>query len=141
IASGVGVSIPQAGNVVSAYAIGVMVGAPVIAALGARVPRKHLLLWLMAAFTIGNVASSLAPSYPSLLAARFVSGLPHGAFFGIGAVVGASLVPPTRRAWAISMMMAGLTVSNIVGVPLTTLIGQQWGWRWPFVLVSVIAIG
>jgi DHA1 family inner membrane transport protein len=140
IASGVGVSIPQAGNVVSAYAIGVMVGAPVIAALGARVPRKHLLLCLMAAFTIGNLASSIAPNYPSLLAARFVSGLPHGAFFGIGAVVGASLVPSTRRAWAVSMMMAGLTVSNIVGVPLTTLIGQQWGWRWPFVLVSLIAI-
>jgi DHA1 family inner membrane transport protein len=140
IASGVGVSIPQAGNVVSAYAIGVMVGAPVIAALGARVPRKHLLLFLMAAFTMGNLASSIAPNYPSLLAARFVSGLPHGAFFGIGAVVGASLVPPTRRAWAVSMMMAGLTVSNIVGVPLTTLIGQQWGWRWPFVLVSLIAI-
>jgi DHA1 family inner membrane transport protein len=141
IASGVGVSIPQAGNVVSAYAIGVMAGAPVIAALGVRVPRKRLLLWLMVAFTIGNLASALAPNYPSLLAARFVSGLPHGAFFGIGAVVGASLVAPTRRAWAVSMMMAGLTVSNIVGVPLTTLIGQQWGWRWPFVLVSVIAIG
>lgn len=140
IADGVRISIPQAGHVISAYALGVMIGAPVIAAFGARLPRKRLLWWLMAAFALGNLASALAPSYPTLLAARFLSGLPHGAFFGIGALVGASLVPPNRRAWAVSMMLAGLTVANVVGVPLTTLIGQQWGWRWPYGLVGVLGM-
>jgi DHA1 family inner membrane transport protein len=140
IAGGVRVSIPQAGNVISAYAIGVMVGAPLIAAVGARLPRKRLLWWLMAAFVLGNLASALAPSYHSLLAARFLAGLPHGAFFGIGAVVGASLVPPNRRAWATSMMLTGLTVANVVGVPLTTLAGQTWGWRWPYVLVGALGM-
>jgi len=140
IAGGVRVSIPQAGHVISAYALGVVIGAPLIAAFGARLPRKRLLWWLMAAFVLGNLASALAPSYSSLLVARFLSGLPHGAFFGIGAVVGASLAPPNRRAWAVSMMMAGLTVANVVGVPLTTLIGQQWGWRWPYALVGVLGM-
>lgn len=140
IADGVRISIPQAGHVISAYALGVMIGAPVIAAFGAKLPRKRLLWWLMGAFALGNVASALAPSYSTLLAARFLSGLPHGAFFGIGALVGASLVPPNRRAWAVSMMLAGLTVANVVGVPLTTLIGQQWGWRWPYGLVGVLGM-
>jgi DHA1 family inner membrane transport protein len=140
IADGVRISIPQAGHVISAYALGVVIGAPVIAAFGARLPRKQLLWWLMGAFALGNVASALAPSYSTLLAARFLSGLPHGAFFGIGALVGASLVPPNRRAWAVSMMLAGLTVANVVGVPLTTLIGQQWGWRWPYGLVGVLGM-
>jgi DHA1 family inner membrane transport protein len=140
IAGGVRISIPQAGNVISSYAVGVMVGAPLIAAFGARLPRKRLLWWLMAAFVVGNLASSLAPNYQILLLARFFSGLPHGAFFGIGAVVGASLVPPNRRAWAVSMMLTGLTVANVVGVPLTTLIGQQWGWRWPYGLVGVLGM-
>lgn len=140
IADGVRISIPQAGHVISAYALGVMIGAPLIAAFGARLPRKRLLWWLMAAFALGNLASALAPSYSGLLVARFLSGLPHGAFFGIGALVGASLVPPNRRAWAVSMMLAGLTVANVVGVPLTTLIGQQWGWRWPYALVGVLGM-
>jgi DHA1 family inner membrane transport protein len=140
IADGVQISIPQAGHVISAYAIGVVIGAPLITAFGARLPRKRLLWWLMAAFIVGNLASALAPSYPTLLAARFFAGLPHGAFFGIGALVGASLVPPNRRAWAVSMMLAGLTMANVVGVPLTTLIGQQWGWRWPYALVGVLGM-
>ncbi len=140
IADGVRVSIPQAGQVISAYALGVMVGAPLIAAFGARLPRKRLLWWLMGAFALGNLASALAPGFHSLLVARFLSGLPHGAFFGIGALVGASLVPPNRRAWAVSMMLTGLTVANVVGVPLTTLIGQQWGWRWPYALVGVLGM-
>jgi DHA1 family inner membrane transport protein len=140
IADGVRISIPQAGHVISAYALGVMVGAPVIAAFGARLPRKLLLWLLMAAFVIGNLASALAPNYPSLMAARFFAGLPHGAFFGIGSLVGASLVAPNRRAWAVSMMLAGLTVANVVGVPLTTLVGQQWGWRWPYGLVGVLGM-
>jgi DHA1 family inner membrane transport protein len=140
IAGGVRVSIPQAGNVVSAYAIGVMIGAPLIAAFGARLPRKRLLWWLMAAFALGNLASALAPSYHTLIAARLLSGLPHGAFFGIGTVVGASLVPANHRAWATSMMLAGLTVANVVGVPLTTLAGQHWGWRWPYAMVGVLGM-
>ena len=139
IAAGVGISIPAAGHVVSAYALGVVVGAPLIAVLAARVPRRTVLLWLMVAFAVGNIGSALAASYPVLLAARFVSGLPHGAFFGIGAVVAASLVPLHRRTWAVSMMLAGLTVANVVGVPLTTLIGQHLGWQWPYALVGVIA--
>jgi DHA1 family inner membrane transport protein len=140
IAAGVSVSIPQAGHVISAYALGVMVGAPLLAAIGARIPRKHMLLALMVWFALGNLASATASSYHSLELARFFAGLPHGAFFGIGSVVAASLVAPNRRAWAVSMIMAGLTVSNIVGVPLTTLIGQQYGWRWPFALVGIIAM-
>jgi DHA1 family inner membrane transport protein len=140
IAGGVDVSIPRAGHIVSAYALGVMVGAPLIAAFGARLPRKRLLWWLMIAFALGNVASALAPGYHSLIAARFFAGLPHGAFFGIGMVVGASLVPPNRRAWATSMMLAGLTVANVVGVPITTLVGQQWGWRWPYALVGILGM-
>ena len=113
-----------------------VVGAPLIAVLAARVPRRTVLLWLMVAFAVGNIGSALAASYPVLLAARFVSGLPHGAFFGIGAVVAASLVPLHRRTWAVSMMFAGLTVANVIGVPLTTLIGQHLGWQWPFAMVG-----
>ena len=140
IAGGVDVSIPTAGHVISAYAIGVMVGAPLIAAFTAKWRRRRLLTALMALFALGNLASALAPNYDSLLAARFLAGLPHGAFFGIGAVVGASLVPANKRAWAFSMMMAGLTVANVIGVPLTTLIGQQWGWRWPYSLVGILGL-
>jgi DHA1 family inner membrane transport protein len=140
IASGVGITIPTAGHVVSAYALGVVVGAPLIATLAARLPRKSVLVWLMVAFAAGNIASSMAASYPQLMLARFLSGMPHGAFFGIGAVVGASLVPMHRRTWAVSMMLAGLTVANIIGVPLTTWVGQHFGWQWPYALVGVIAL-
>jgi MFS transporter, DHA1 family, inner membrane transport protein len=141
IADGVAISIPAAGHVVSAYALGVVVGAPLIAVLAARARRRTVLLWLMVAFAAGNLGSAFAPSYPVLMAARFVSGLPHGAFFGIGAVVAASLVPRDRRTWAVSMMLTGLTVANVIGVPLTTLIGQHLGWQWPYALVGVIAVG
>nr|WP_202888629.1 MFS transporter [Kribbella solani] len=140
IAAGVHISIPTAGHVVSAYALGVVVGAPVIAALGARTGRKRLLLGLMAVFVAGNVLSAVATSYEFLMAARFLSGVPHGAFFGIGAVVGASMVPPDRRARAIAMSMLGLPVANIVGVPLTTLLGQRFGWQLPFLAVGVLGL-
>jgi len=140
IAGGVGISIPTAGHIVSAYALGVVVGAPLIATLAARMTRKSVLIWLMVAFAAGNIASSMAASYPQLMVARFLSGLPHGAFFGIGAVVAASLVPAHRRTWAVSMMLAGLTVANIIGVPLTTWVGQTFGWQWPYALVGVIAL-
>lgn len=140
IAAGVDISIPTAGHIVSAYAIGVVVGAPLIAALGARTGRKRLLLGLMAVFVLGNIASAIANSYELLMAARFLSGLPHGAFFGIGAVVGASMVPVNRRAWAVSMIMVGLPVANVIGVPLTTLLGQALGWQVPFLAVGVLGL-
>lgn len=140
IADGVDISIPTAGHIVSAYAIGVVVGAPVIAALGARTGRKRLLLGLMAVFVVGNILSAVANSYELLMAARFLTGLPHGAFFGIGAVVGASMVPVNRRAWAVSMMMVGLPVANIIGVPVTTLLGQRFGWQLPFVAVGILGL-
>ncbi|MFC9689487.1 MFS transporter [Kribbella sp. NPDC056951] len=140
IADGVGISIPTAGHVISAYAIGVVVGAPVIAALGARIGRKRMLLGLMAMFVVGNVLSAVANSYELLMAARFLTGLPHGAFFGIGAVVGTSMVAVNRRAWAVSMIMVGLPVANIVGVPATTLLGQEFGWQVPFLAVGVLGL-
>ena len=135
IAAGIEVGIPTAGHVVSAYALGVVVGAPLITVFAARTGRKRLLLVLMLLFAAGNLGSALSSSYGALMLARFVSGLPHGAFFGIGALVAASLVPPNRRAWAVSMTMLGLTGSNVFGVPLATLMGQQWGWQAPYLLI------
>ncbi len=140
VARGVDIDIPTAGHVVSAYAAGVVVGAPVLATLGSRLPRKTLLLWLMAGFAVANALSAVAGSYGFLMAARFLSGLPHGAYFGVGSLVAASLVPAHRRTWAVSMMIAGLTVANIVGVPVTTRLGQEFGWEWPYAAVSVIAL-
>lgn len=140
IADGFDVSIPSAGHAVSAYALGVVVGAPLVAVAGARRSRHGLLLWLMMAFAVGNLASALAPSFGTLLAARFVAGLPHGAFFGIGAVVAASLVPVHRRAQAVSVMLGGLALANVAGVPFGTLLGQGVGWRWPYAAVALIAV-
>ncbi|MCU1692646.1 MAG: transporter [Frankiales bacterium] len=129
VAGDLGTSIPTAGHLVSAYAVGVVVGAPLLAVVGARLPRKALLLALMCAFTVGNALSALAPTFGSLTLARFATGLPHGAYFGTAAIVAASLVPPQRRARAVARVMLGLTVANIVGVPAATLLGQQAGWR------------
>lgn len=140
IADGVDISIPKAGHVVSAYALGVVVGAPLIATLAARAPRKAQLIWLMIAFALANIASALAASYGTLLITRFLSGLPHGAYFGIGSVVAASMVAPHRRTWAVSMMLAGLTVANVIGVPLFTVLGQRFGWEYPYVFVGVISL-
>ncbi|WP_446665596.1 MFS transporter [Flexivirga sp. B27] len=140
IADGVHIDIPTAGHVVSAYALGVVVGAPLVAMLAAGVRRKTVLIALMVAFAVGNLASALAPGYWTLLAARFISGMPHGAFFGIGSVVAASLVPAHRRTSAVAMMLAGLTVANVVGVPLATVLGQHLGWQWPYVFVGFIAL-
>lgn len=140
IAAGVAVDIPTAGHLISAYALGVVVGAPSIAALAARAPRKHLLVALMAVFAAGNLASALAGAYPSLLLARFVAGLPHGAYFGVASVVAAALVTPDRRARAVSSVMVGLTVANIAGVPAATWLGQLLGWQSLYVGVTVIAL-
>ncbi|WP_432056263.1 MFS transporter [Streptomyces sp. bgisy022] len=140
IADGVGVSVPDAGNLVSAYAIGVVIGAPVLTGIGARIPHKRLLLLLTGLFVVGNVASALAPSYGLLFGARFLTGLPHGALFGVGAVVASRLVAPDRAARAVSRMFLGLTVANIVGVPAGTALGQQLGWRSAFLAIAVIGL-
>ena len=140
IATGFGVSEPTAGHVISAYALGVVIGAPTIAALTARVPRRALLLGLMAVFTLGNLASALAPSYATLVIARFVAGLPHGAFFGIAALAAAHLMGPRNRAKAVAYVLSGLTVATVLGVPLASWLGQAFGWRSAFVLVVVIGL-
>ena len=140
VSGDLGATIPQGGHLVSAYAVGVVVGAPVLAVLGARLPRKALLLALMAAFTVANALSAMAPTFGTLVLARFASGLPHGAYFGVAALVAASLVPPGRRARAVARVMLGLTVANVVGVPLATLLGQELGWRSTYWSVSVIGV-
>ncbi|MGW0120700.1 MFS transporter [Streptomyces sp. NPDC003327] len=140
VADDLGTSVPTAGHLVSAYAVGVVLGAPLLTALGSRVPRKRMLLLLMALFTVGNLASALAPGYGWLLAGRVLAGLPHGAFFGVGAVVAARLVSEDRQARAVATMFLGLTVANILGVPAATLLGQHLGWRATFLVVSVIGL-
>lgn len=134
------VSIPTAGNVVSAYALGVVVGAPLLAAASVRLPRKGLLLALALAMALGNVLSAAAPNFGTLLVARFLAGLPHGAYFGVASVVAAGLVSVERRSSAMAMVFAGLTIANIVGVPGITLLAQHSDWRWVYVLVAAIQV-
>lgn len=140
VADDLGVTVPAAGHLVSAYAIGVVVGAPLLAAVGVRIPRRRMLIALMGLFTVGNLASALAPDYGTLLAGRVLAGLPHGTFFGVGAVVAARLVREGRQARAVATMFLGLTVANIVGVPGGTALGQQLGWRATFLVVTVIGL-
>lgn len=140
IEEGLGISTPEAGNLISAYALGVVIGAPIFAAFGAKLPGKHLALGLMLFLSIANLTSFIAPDYGFMLLSRFGSGLPHGAFFGVAAVIAAGLVAPTKRGWAISMVMAGLTVSNVIGVPLATWVGQTFGWRLLFIIVGAIGL-
>ncbi len=140
LARGLGIDAPTVGHVISAYALGVVVGAPTIAVLSARMSRRTLLTGLMALFAIGNTLSALAPSYGWMLAFRFLAGLPHGAYFGIASLVAASLVPADRRTQAVGRVMLGLTVATIVGVPFATLLGQIASWRWVFALVGVLAL-
>lgn len=140
VADDLGTSVPTAGYLVSAYAIGVVLGAPLLTALGSRLPRKRMLLLLMSLFILGNAASAFAPGFGWLVAGRLIAGLPHGAFFGVGAVVAARLVPEGRQARAVATMFLGLTVANIVGVPAATLLGQHLGWRATFVVVAVIGL-
>lgn len=134
------ISEPTAGHVISAYALGVVIGAPLIATLTARVPRKALLLSLIAVFTLGNVATIVAPTYDLLIVARFVAGLPHGAFFGIAALVAARMLGPGNRAKAVAQVMTGLTVATVIGVPVASWLGQGFGWRSAFGLVVVIGL-
>ncbi|HET6290376.1 MAG TPA: MFS transporter, partial [Amycolatopsis sp.] len=140
VASDFGVSIPSAGLLISGYALGVVVGAPVLTALASRVPRKTVLVGLMVLFIAGNVVSALAPTYGLLMTGRVVAALSHGAFFGVGAVVAASLVAPNKQAGAIAMMFTGLTVANVLGVPAGTGLGQALGWRSTFWAVSALGV-
>ncbi|AEK63064.1 MFS transporter [Collimonas fungivorans] len=140
IATSLGVSVPSAGLLVSLYALGVAVGAPVLTALTGRVPRKQLLLGLMALFTIGNLVAWMAPGYEALMAARVLTGLAHGVFFSIGSTIATGLVPKEKAASAIALMFTGLTVALVTGVPLGTFIGQTFGWQSTFLAVSLLGV-
>jgi DHA1 family inner membrane transport protein len=125
---------------ISAYALGVVIGAPIIAASFARAPRRAMLIGLMIVFALGNLASAAAFDYRSVVAARFIAGLPHGAYFGIASLVAASLVPPNKRAQAVARMMLGLSVANVLGVPFATWVGQLAGWRAAFGVVAALGL-
>jgi len=140
IAGDFGVDEPTVGHLISAYAVGVVVGAPLLAILGARLPRRLLLVLLMGFFAVGNIASALAPNYPTEMVMRFISGLPHGAYFGVASLVAAALVPPNKRASAVGRVLLGLTLAMLIGNPLATAMGQYLSWRVAFALVGVIAI-
>ncbi|WP_428002511.1 MFS transporter [Acidovorax sp.] len=140
VAADLSISIPSAGLLVSLYALGVAVGAPVLTALTGKLPRKALLLSLMALFTAGNLLAWQAPSYESLVAARILTGLAHGVFFSIGSTIATGLVPREKAASAIAIMFTGLTVALVTGVPLGTFIGQHFGWRETFLAVSALGV-
>lgn len=140
IAASLGVSVPSAGLLVSLYALGVAIGAPVLTALTGKLPRKHLLLGLMVLFTLGNLVAWMAPNYEALMAARVLTGLAHGVFFSIGSTIATSLVPKEKAASAIALMFTGLTVALVTGVPLGTFIGQHFGWQATFLAVSLLGV-
>ncbi|RUL99766.1 MFS transporter [Rhizobium chutanense] len=140
VAATFSVTTPQAGYVISAYALGVVIGAPVIAVLAAKMARRTLLLTLMLIFAAGNILSAMAPSFESFTLLRFISGLPHGAYFGVAALVAASMVPVHRRARAVGRVMLGLTVATLLGTPLTTFFGQSLDWQVAFFSVGVLGL-
>ncbi|RWL91945.1 MAG: MFS transporter [Mesorhizobium sp.] len=140
VSADLGVSISAAGLLISGYALGVVVGAPLLGALTGRLPRKALLLALMVVFTVGNLACALAPDYWTLMAARVLTAFAHASFFGVGSVVATSLVAPNRKASAIALMFTGLTVANILGVPFGTWLGQAYGWRSTFLAVTLVGV-
>lgn len=144
VARDLAVSIPAAGLLVSGYALGVTIGAPILAVVTAKMPRRQALLGLIGVFIAGNLLCAIAPGYGLLMAARVVTAFCHGAFFGIGSVVASSLVAPNRRAQAIALMFTGLTLANVLGVPLGTALGQAFGWRstfWAVTGIGVLAVG
>jgi DHA1 family inner membrane transport protein len=136
-----GVSEPQVGHLISAYALGVVVGAPLLAILGAGWKRKTLLLSLMGFYALGNLASALGPTYHSMMLFRFIAGLPHGAYFGVAALTAVAISPPHRRGRAVSIVMLGLTLAILIGNPLATWAGQAIDWRWIYAAVAIIALG
>ena len=135
-----GIDAPTAGHVISAYALGVVVGAPLIAVLTARMARWHLLILLMTTFSLANGLTGLAPTYHAMLVFRFLSGLPHGAYFGISMLVAASLVRPDQRTQAVGRVIMGLTVATTIGVPVANWFGQAIGWRWGFAVVALLGL-
>ncbi|MBB1178233.1 MULTISPECIES: MFS transporter [Brevundimonas] len=141
IATDLGVSIPTAGLLISAYALGVMLGAPLMTLTTGRMPRRALLIGLAAIFTVGNLLSAISTDYSMLLVARVITSLNHGAFFGVGSIVAAGLVPPNRQAGAVAAMFMGLTIANVVGVPLATWAGDALGWRASFWGIAAIGVG
>ncbi|MGJ7905810.1 Cmx/CmrA family chloramphenicol efflux MFS transporter [Actinopolyspora sp. H202] len=140
LAAGFGISLPHAGLLISLFAVGVVIGAPTMTVLTSRVPKKATLVALLAVFVLGESLAAMAPSYGVLLTARVITAVSHGAFFGIGAVVAANLVPQEKKARAIAIMFGGLTIATIAGVPLGTFIGQQFGWRTTFWAVAVLGL-
>jgi DHA1 family inner membrane transport protein len=139
VARDVGISIPAAGHFISAYALGVVIGAPLLAVFGARWPRRALLIALMAFYAVANFATVLVPGYLAVGMTRFASGLPHGTYFGVAALVAAGIAPPNQRARAVGFVMMGLTTALLVGVPVAAWLGQHFGWRAAFVLVGIVA--
>lgn len=135
-----GITIPQAGMLISAYAVGVVIGAPVLSILGAKRERKFYALLLLGIFVLGHVLSFFAPNYETMLIARFLSGLPHGAYFAVAALMAAQMAGPAKRSRAIAVVLGGLAISNVLGVPVVTALGQQFGWRFMFLSVIVLAL-
>jgi DHA1 family inner membrane transport protein len=135
-----GVTEPQVGHLISAYALGVVVGAPLLAIIGAGWRRKTLLLALMGFYALGNLASALGPDYGSLLVFRFIAGLPHGAYFGVAALTAVAISPPDKRGRAVSLVMLGLTLAILIGNPLATWLGQVVDWRWIYAAVAFVAV-
>ena len=140
VAKDVGITIPATGQLISAYALGVVVGAPLLAVLGARWPRRALLIALMVTCALANLATALVSGHIAIALTRFASGLPHGAFFGVAALVAAALAPPNQRARAVGFVMLGLTAAMLVGAPLATWLGQHFGWRAAFIFVGIVAV-
>ncbi|MFS8044767.1 MFS transporter [Rhizobium sp. BR 314] len=140
VADTFGVTTPQAGHVISAYALGVVVGAPIIAVLAAKMARRTLLLLMMALFAAGNISSAFAPTFESFTVLRFITGLPHGAYFGVAALVAASMVPVHRRVRAVGQVMLGLTIATLIGTPIATYLGQLLEWRAAFMMVGGVGL-
>lgn len=140
IAVDLAIDIPTAGHLITAYAIGVVIGAPLLVVIAGKYPPKRILIGLMLVFTVFNAFTAFAPSYTSLLISRVLAGLPHGAFFGVGSVVASRLAQPGKEAQAISIMFAGLTIANLIGVPLGTYIGHHFAWRYSFAIVVLVGI-
>ncbi|MCF9046952.1 MFS transporter [Acinetobacter nectaris] len=140
IANSLSISVPIAGHFISAYALGVLIGAPIFAILGAKIPRKQFLLGLILFYGIANAITAISNNYEAILCSRFIAGLPHGAYFGIASLVTAEFAGPKKRATAVARMMLGLTVANVLGVPFATWIGQKFGWHVGFGFSAVIAL-
>jgi len=140
IAKDLSITIPQAGHLISAYALGVVIGAPLLVAMAGKYPPKNILIFLMVIFTIFNGLSAFAPDYITLFISRVLAGLPHGAFFGVGSVVASRLAPKGKEAQAVAIMFAGLTIANVAGVPLGTFIGHHYSWRYSFAIIVLVGL-